>query len=113
MMLNVRFLAVRRVWVVSSVEAVPTGIRATGLAARHLAEQVGSVNLVGAVESVSAWMPGGDTATAADALAEAWKQRVATLDSDLDTHGTTLQLSAAAFDTQDDDNAHALPRAAQ
>ena len=81
-----------------------------GLAARHLAERVGSVNLVGAVDPVSAWMPGGDSAAAA--LADAWKQRVAALDSDLDTHGTTLQVSAAASGTQDANNTHALPRAA-
>ena len=97
----------------STVEAVPTDIGAAGLAARHLAEQVGTVNLVGAVDSVSAWMPGGTAAAAADTLADAWKQRVAALDSDLDTHGTTLQLSAAAFGTQDANNTHALPRAAQ
>ena len=83
-----------------------------GLAARHLAERVGSVNLVGAVDPVSAWMPGGDSAAAAAALANAWKQQVAALDSDLDTHGTTLQVSAAAFGTQDANNTHALPRAA-
>lgn len=97
----------------SSVQAVPGQIRAAGLAARGLAEQVGAVNLVGAADAVSGWMPGGDAATAADELAEVWKQRVADLDGDLDSHGANLQVCAAAFDAQEDYNADAVARAAQ
>lgn len=95
------------------MEAVPGLIRSAALVARGLAERVGAVSLVGPADSVSGWIPGGGAATAADELAEVWKQRVGGLDLDLDPDGTNLQVSAAAFDAQDDDNASALPRVAQ
>lgn len=77
-----------------SVELVMDQVHTASDGAASAATQLAGVDLAGAVDPVSDAMPGGQTARASDALAEAWRQRVLNLSTDLADYAATLRSSA-------------------
>ena len=76
------------------VELVWLQVDSASAGADSTATQLRGIDLAGAVDPVSDAMPGGQTARAADALAQAWRQRVRNLSADIADYAATLRSSA-------------------
>ena len=93
-----------------SVELVQDQVESSSAQADSAATQLQSIDLATAVDPVSDAMPGGQTARAADALAEAWRQRVANLSTDIADYAAALQSSARLLGGTDTGAAEELGR---
>ncbi|WP_127784404.1 hypothetical protein [Rhodococcus sp. X156] len=84
-----------------TLTTVPDLIRAASAAAKDLAEQVGAVKLPVVADTVETALPASQSASAAATLGTAWKARVDSLASQVDTHATGLKTAAEAYSSQD------------